>query len=1077
MHDHSIPEDTARPSPMFRWGGASLGVLAGLVPVLWIVDRWSWLQVLPAWSPVHFNFGLCLALMGLSLPLLGLNGRPGLNGSMPRWLATALLAPACAIGLLTLGQYLLGADAGIDQLLLDSPPAPGTSHPGRMAPLSALAVSLLTPVLLAATHARSAGGRTEWLAVAGLLAAAVALVQLTGYLFRQPGLTAQTMLTEMGMLAALWLLGLGALLLFEARSMTRTRVGRQSLLAWLIGMALLLCSFLVWLDSAGRDYNRLRTEARTASLGVWNRLDELMTRRQAHLQRQKLRLDLWGLPPDNPRWNAEIESYLDDFPELQAIGLIDSSGRMPFVLARQNPGAVQPGLFLMRDSIRRERVNRARRIDEVVYTPPVDLAIGADGVLALLRLEHRSESGVPWLLAHSMVLENIYRLAIRNLPDGYRATLVLDRETERDARMAGRFEALFEPTKVVSRFSPGWGIQVTPQPARIRSALDPIDLALFLIAAAMSTLATLLLRLYALNQQTIRDQRRLTRRLETAEELGRLGYWSLDLDSGKLDWSAQVFRLFGEPRRDLPPDYQTFLQRVPEPDRRRVHHAGEDSIRTGHATDVTHRISLPDGGVRWIRGRSRPVYDDSGRAIRMEGSVQDVTRSQIAQEDVRRFARQMEQVAALSQLLIDPERMQATLDSIGDRCRAILGARQAAIVLRQSGNGQVRLHSTSMSDEYAGAAGFSAPLEGRGLLAVLLELDEPMRLKQDEVEAHPNWEGFGKHAEHHPSLRGLLAAPLLDRDGHNAGLIMLSDRESGEFTRTDEQILVQIAGQLSAAIQNWALFEDVRDLNRSLEQRVRDRTRELDLANQELEAFAYSVSHDLRAPLRAIAGFGQILDQRHAEQLDDKGRHYLQRMLTSAGRLDLLISDLLELARVSRSTLKRETVDLSALAQRFAFQYRESGQSSHQHKPIDWQIEENIEVSADRNLAETLLTNLLDNAVKFSAAGPAPAIRIGREQHDGHEWTCIEDNGVGFDPDYADKLFELFQRLHTDKEFPGTGVGLATCKRIVLRHGGAIEGRSEPGRGARFCFHFGKAVTDGVDAPGSSGDTGRGQSG
>ena len=242
--------------------------------------------------------------------------------------------------------------------------------------------------------------------------------------------------------------------------------------------------------------------------------------------------------------------------------------------------------------------------------------------------------------------------------------------------------------------------------------------------------------------------------------------------------------------------------------------------------------------------------------------------------------------------------------------------------------------------------------------------------------------------------------------------------------------------------------EEVQRLNAELEQRVRDRTAQLETANQELDTFAYSVSHDLRAPLRGIDGWSMALLEDFGPQLDDEARHYLGRVRSEAQRMGQLIDDLLALSRVTRAPLDRESVNLSALARSVADNLREI----HASRQIDFAIQPNLTASGDARLLEVVFTNLLNNAVKFTGKLAAARIEVDRTENGGQPAFYVRDNGAGFDMAYARSLFGPFQRLHRASEFPGTGIGLATVQRIVHRHGGRVWAEAQVNRGATFYF-------------------------
>ncbi|HWP94264.1 MAG TPA: PAS domain S-box protein [Gammaproteobacteria bacterium] len=246
--------------------------------------------------------------------------------------------------------------------------------------------------------------------------------------------------------------------------------------------------------------------------------------------------------------------------------------------------------------------------------------------------------------------------------------------------------------------------------------------------------------------------------------------------------------------------------------------------------------------------------------------------------------------------------------------------------------------------------------------------------------------------------------------------------------------------------------QQIRELNEYLEQKVIERTQQYEAVNKELEAFSYSVSHDLRAPLRAIDGFSLALQEDCAGALDENGKRYLARIRAATQRMGVLIDDLLNLARVSRTELRRTSVDLSRLALEIVGRYREKDPSRMVHV----EIQRDIVVNADSGLAKIVLENLLGNAWKFTSRTADARIEMGVIDRESEQIVFVRDNGAGFDMRYADKLFGAFQRLHSLEEFEGTGVGLATVQRIVNRHGGRIWAEAEPGKGATFYFTFGK---------------------
>jgi light-regulated signal transduction histidine kinase (bacteriophytochrome) len=242
--------------------------------------------------------------------------------------------------------------------------------------------------------------------------------------------------------------------------------------------------------------------------------------------------------------------------------------------------------------------------------------------------------------------------------------------------------------------------------------------------------------------------------------------------------------------------------------------------------------------------------------------------------------------------------------------------------------------------------------------------------------------------------------------------------------------------------------EELRIYHEHLEDMVKERTVKLEEANKELEAFSYSVSHDLRAPLRTITGFGNALLEDCEDKLDSNGRNYLHRIIAATGNMALLIEDMLNLSRITRTEMDIVPVNLSSLAKSI----KDESQRSQPERLVNFIIAGNMEDSADPGLIRIVLENLLGNAWKFTGKKPEAKIEFGVIQEEGENVYFVRDNGAGFDMVYLDKLFAPFQRLHTTEEYPGTGIGLAIVKRIITRHGGKVWAEGKVDGGATFYF-------------------------
>jgi len=346
------------------------------------------------------------------------------------------------------------------------------------------------------------------------------------------------------------------------------------------------------------------------------------------------------------------------------------------------------------------------------------------------------------------------------------------------------------------------------------------------------------------------------------------------------------------------------------------------------------------------------------------------------------------------------------------------------------------------------------------------------------VETNPAFESILGRSQAQMLGRSLASIMGPDDDPKRTAQIGAVLAEEGEVIRTtcslhrhDGELrhvhltIAPVPGDAQRDIARLVQMEDVSErvraeaavisLNRTLESRVVARTRELSEANQELETFAYSVSHDLRAPLRAIEGFSRILGERYSAVMDETGRDYLTRVRKATERMAELIDALLKLSRISRTGLKVEDVDLSELAQQAAASLADADPG----RDIDVWIEPGMHTKCDRALLLTLLDNLMGNAWKFTRGTAGARIEVGSEPGmSGSPGWYVRDNGAGFDPSYANKLFHPFQRLHSQDAFPGHGIGLASVKRIIERHGGEISAEGAVGRGATFRFTLGGAL-------------------
>lgn len=388
----------------------------------------------------------------------------------------------------------------------------------------------------------------------------------------------------------------------------------------------------------------------------------------------------------------------------------------------------------------------------------------------------------------------------------------------------------------------------------------------------------------------------------------------------------------------------------------------------------------------------------------------------------------------------------ATIAALRDAAVSILRAERCVFLDVLPAGSALAVQAVHPSDAEYSRSLVERAVEGGK--TVVFSADEPL---EGDLDVH----GRG--------VRSALCAPVFVRGSVAGCFYVASHQVSGLFGEDEERLAAFIASLAGAAFENVLSVAELevthQTMRGELERRVAERTAELQEANRELESFSYSVSHDLRAPLRSIDGFSQALLEDHAEVLPAKGRDYLGRIRDSAQRMGELIDDLLQLSRVSRAEVRRARVDITTLARSVLTELEKTEPSRH----VDVDVQEGLVAQADSRLLRIVLENLLGNAWKFTAKAVHPKIEFRASVESGELVYHVRDNGAGFDMAYANKLFGPFQRLHLERDFPGTGIGLATVQRIIRRHGGRVWAEGEVGRGATLSFTL--PIEPGVGEP------------
>jgi PAS domain S-box-containing protein len=465
-------------------------------------------------------------------------------------------------------------------------------------------------------------------------------------------------------------------------------------------------------------------------------------------------------------------------------------------------------------------------------------------------------------------------------------------------------------------------------------------------------------------------------------------------------------------------------------------------IETGKTEELEEKYIVA-GKETWVNTIKTPIRGETGEIEGVLGVFWDITERKRAESELRRYVDQVSVINRLDRVISSTFEIDEVYDALVSEMQHLFEFDRTSLIRINDEGTEWQIIKQWTIGEPAFVPGIWRKLEG----SVVGWLHKNKRTYVgDRIGEGENWPETDLLRKEGISSR--VFVPLIVK-GNVIGVMTLASKNSNVYSKPDLQILESLADQVGISMHNARMYGKVREFAATLEKRVEDRTAQLEVANKELEAFAYSVSHDLRAPLRHINGFIELLGKDQGSGVSEKNARYLQIICEAAKQMGELIDDLLTFSRMAREELRKTCLNPTPVVNDVVASLR----SEIEGRTVRWMIHELPMVTADPAMLKLVFVNLISNAQKFTRTRDVAEIEVGTIESDGKEIILfVKDNGVGFDMEYVHKLFGVFQRLHSKDEFEGTGIGLANVRRIISRHGGRTWAEGTVGVGASFYF-------------------------